>query len=442
MQLPTEQEVLAAVEASPAFDRLRRFTFWVGDGRRLTGTGRLTRADAAELIPLLDTGDVLDPVIGQRRFRTSTTAELPGVSLVFDWALLLGLVRIVKGRLVPVKKNAALLRRPVDLWQEAFRSVPRLREPFLDVLYEDVRLYMTFQALPAGLLLVAYAATEPVPVIDLGALATEVGAGWGGQDGYDDAEEPTELARATQTGFLVDGLLRLFAELGVLEFVRDGGPPAAKRAVRLTPLGRWAVNTLLRDYGYHAPVAGEPAPEGVAELLPVVADCDEETAAKEFAAWLDRRGAAAGAAELARYIGAADDPCDRILAVDLLCRIERATAEPELRALLDDDRSRGFALLTLGTQGWGPGVISRDDVVAATADTLGFSLHTSGPDEVVRQLRKIGDPDEQAALLRDLGKVRRPIVAELLEALAGTHPDPGIAKAARKSLYKHNSPVG
>jgi hypothetical protein len=63
-------------------------------------------------VALLETGDVIDPKIGDRVFKTKSSEELRGLEQVVEWAKAAGLVRVVKGRLVPVKKSAALLDRP------------------------------------------------------------------------------------------------------------------------------------------------------------------------------------------------------------------------------------------------------------------------------------------------------------------------------------------
>ena len=48
--------------------RVTTLTRWVGTGRKLTQTGRLTMADARDMVSLLDTGDGIDPVIGGKTF--------------------------------------------------------------------------------------------------------------------------------------------------------------------------------------------------------------------------------------------------------------------------------------------------------------------------------------------------------------------------------------
>ena len=126
MRTPSDEWLAAtAAEAEPV-RWLRAFTGWVGAGRKLTQTGRITLADARELVVLLDTKDEIDPKIGDRVFRTRSSEELPGVTTVVEWAKASGLVRVTGGRLVPVKKHADLLARPLELWARMFEVFPRL----------------------------------------------------------------------------------------------------------------------------------------------------------------------------------------------------------------------------------------------------------------------------------------------------------------------------
>jgi hypothetical protein len=83
-------------------------------------------ADARHLVGLLETGDEIDPVIGTRMFRTRSSAELPRLAIVVAWAKAVGLLRVVHGRLVPVKKNQRLPDRPVDLWTAMLTAFDQL----------------------------------------------------------------------------------------------------------------------------------------------------------------------------------------------------------------------------------------------------------------------------------------------------------------------------
>jgi hypothetical protein len=58
----------------------------VGTGRKLTQTGQLTMADARHLVGLLDVGDEIDPVVGERVFRSRSSADLPGPARLLGYA--------------------------------------------------------------------------------------------------------------------------------------------------------------------------------------------------------------------------------------------------------------------------------------------------------------------------------------------------------------------
>ena len=57
----TPADPAAIASAAPAVRQVREFVDWVGEGRALTQTGRIRRADALALVDLLDTGDTVDP---------------------------------------------------------------------------------------------------------------------------------------------------------------------------------------------------------------------------------------------------------------------------------------------------------------------------------------------------------------------------------------------
>src|SRR6266508_2295448 len=126
MRTPSEESLAAAAAEAEPLRRLQAFTRWVGAGRKLTQTGRITLADARELVGLLGTGDVIDPKIGDRVFRTTSSEELRGITTVAEWAKASGLARVTSGRRVGVKMYAALLAPPLQLSARIFEAFPRL----------------------------------------------------------------------------------------------------------------------------------------------------------------------------------------------------------------------------------------------------------------------------------------------------------------------------
>ena len=79
MRTPSEESLAAIAAVAEPLRRLQAFTGWVGAGRKLTQTGRITLADARELVGLVGTKDQIDPKIGDRVFRT-TSSEPPCAS--------------------------------------------------------------------------------------------------------------------------------------------------------------------------------------------------------------------------------------------------------------------------------------------------------------------------------------------------------------------------
>ena len=122
MAIPPPDDGYGDAAVSPWTIRVVAFTRWVGPGRRVTQTCRLTLAQARELVPALGTGDVIDPVVHGRVHRTTSSEELPELNTTCAWAKAARLVRATGGKLVAVRKNAVLLERPVPLWERMFTT--------------------------------------------------------------------------------------------------------------------------------------------------------------------------------------------------------------------------------------------------------------------------------------------------------------------------------
>ena len=109
----------AAAQKARLTGQVRSFLDWLGEGRKLTQTGRIGMADARYLVELLGTGDVIDPEIGGRVFKTRSSEELAYLTMIVEWAKAARLIRVTGTRLVPVKKNAALAGNPLDLVRQS-----------------------------------------------------------------------------------------------------------------------------------------------------------------------------------------------------------------------------------------------------------------------------------------------------------------------------------
>src|SRR5579863_4132490 len=115
-----------AAEKAELTGQIRSFMAWLGEGRKLTQTGRIGLADARYLVELLGTGDRIDPEIGGRVFKTKSSEELAHLTRVVEWAKAARVVRVTGTKLVPVKKNAALADRPLDLVLAMLAVYPKL----------------------------------------------------------------------------------------------------------------------------------------------------------------------------------------------------------------------------------------------------------------------------------------------------------------------------
>ncbi len=116
----------AAAEKSPLTRQIRSLLAWLGEGRKLTQSGRIRLADARYLVEFLGTGDQIDPKIGDRVFKTKSSEELTQLTGIVEWAKATRLVRVTGTNLVPVKKNAALADRPLDLVLAMLAAYPKL----------------------------------------------------------------------------------------------------------------------------------------------------------------------------------------------------------------------------------------------------------------------------------------------------------------------------
>ncbi len=199
-----------------ALRQLRELTHWVGEGRTLTQTGRIRLADARELVALLGTRDELDPMDG--RFRTTSSADLPELTLLVEWAKACGLVRVARGRLLAVKRHAALLDDPPRLWDRMFDAFGRLGPALCPDGWAQSFLRDEFEHTISGVLLVAYRRGPGFAISEACALAWELATLRYVLDAATELQLKT--ARATNDRD-VRRALAMLAELGAVRLAGD-----------------------------------------------------------------------------------------------------------------------------------------------------------------------------------------------------------------------------
>src|SRR6266705_2003450 len=219
----------AAAEHAVLTGQVRSLVAWVGSGRKLTQTGRIGLADARHLVEVLGTGDTIDPKIGDRVFKSKSSEELAHLTRIVEWAKAARLVRVSGTRLVPVKKNATLPGRPLDLVMATLEAYPKLgRSLFPRGAYRQSLVGDQFRDVSAALVTTMLAPAGPCPLSLLRASASDMIAGRYVLDGL--SEQQLNFLRRTVNTAVVAAL----AALGVatLDEARD--------TAELTALGRFA----------------------------------------------------------------------------------------------------------------------------------------------------------------------------------------------------------
>ncbi|MFJ9540847.1 hypothetical protein ACIRPX_26745 [Streptomyces sp. NPDC101225] len=337
--LPPDGELRRRAEASAIPAQLRGLAEWAGrDGRAVTAAGRLRMADARELVDVLDTGDKADGV--------RSSADLPRLGLLMEWAKKARLVRVAKGRLYAVAKARPVLADPLQLWQRAFDACFQLRQALIGPRsgwHVESMLFDVYEDILEDVLNTLYSLPYPMP---WPRLRDSVHLAYRGRfqlDGGSDLRHRMWFEHADRD---LRTVLDLLDDLGAIERacgmaapvfldvdLSDTGPelppdmppelaellgvagtatdPAARERadarreeltagpvelIRLTELGTRAVRQRLLAAGRDAPLVGELAQAPAAGLLGVLAeDYDPDAARTELAGWITARGEREGA---------------------------------------------------------------------------------------------------------------------------------------------------
>jgi hypothetical protein len=240
-------------------------------------------------------------------------------------------------------------------------------------------------------------------------------------------DEAAALSRALET----------LADLGVVELGTEEG--AGGLTVTLSPLGIWGVHRRLRGQGWHVPVLGRAGRGGAVGLLMTLASCDAEDGEAEIGTWLGGRSARQAARELVRA-AANGSPGLRGAAFAVLDRIGTA-AIAEVRAALTDPLLRAHAAVWLHEHDE-EAELRPEDRTWLLVDLGAGLLEEADPRDVVAELLPEVTARAQADIVAGLWRVDHPGVVDLLTALSEHHPDPGVARAARKAAFKARSPGG
>ncbi len=233
----------------------------------------------------------------------------------------------------------------------------------------------------------------------------------------------------------LSAVLETLADLGVVELGTEEA--AGGLTVALSPLGVWGVHRRLRAQGWHVPVLGGAGRSGAAALLVTLASCDAEDGEAEISSWLARRTPAQAAAELVQAAGTGS-PGLRGAAFAVLDRIG-GPAIDAVRAVLTEPVLRAHASVWLHEHGE-PAELRPEDRTWLLVDLGAGLLEEADPADVVAELLPDVPAEAQAEIVAGLWRVSHPGVTDLLTALSEHHPDPAVARAARKAAFKARSP--
>ena len=282
------------------------------------------------------------------------------------------------------------------------------------------------------------AATPPPDAASAGAPSTGAPSTGAPNTAVPGTDAPSTGAAGPDQAAVLSWALEALADLGVVELGTDEDEQAGGLTVALSPLGVWGVHRRLRAQGWHVPVLGNRGRDGAPGLLAALASCDAEDGESEIAAWLGARTPSQAAAEL---IAAArgGSPGLRGAAFAVLDRIG-ADAVPAIRAALAEPVLRAHAAVWLHEHGEAA-ELGPEDRTWLLVDLGAGLLEEADPRDVVAELLPELPPETQAEIVAGLWEVSHPAVTDLLTALSNHHPEPSVARAARKAAFKARSPV-
>lgn len=451
VRLPPETDRRASASAAPVLDRFERLRGFFGTkGRKLTQKGNVTLADARALVEMLETGDVMDPVIGDRQFRTTSSAELPGLHLYVEWAIAAGAIRRHSGRLVSVaawerrtKDPSAALERAVDglvkvgplgsrrgghyfgdLADLLDDGIGRLLAEVLDARQEagsaDIdelgRVMLgVIRSLVGGLNPLAASCIEPWvrDQLDVLALAGVVDV----------------------TGVRVEDR---DPELGVvLDKVRTGG------TATLTPAGVHVAARLASDLGIAVTTRPDPSTATAVDIADLLGQVGREEWLSDARAWTAGRSDKEAADELVPAIATMERPAALVLAgLDTVATLFGDAATPAVRGLLKGQHDGLAVLWLLQQEALDPASVDSFRILSGSVDLFTAMLDIGGPDELTKAFSQNQDTEQQVSMLDRLWRTDHPRAGELLEALGQHHPEKQVAKAARKAAFRHRSRAG
>lgn len=422
------------------FETVRDF---VGEGRKLTAKGNLTRADAVTLGGLL-ADPALDLHEGTGRSIRSAD-ELAHTQLALRWARAAGALRVTGAkmaatatwaRLTPSARvhraATALLRKgPLTLWHGDWQWAPHALHQVLE------------EGLP-HIVALLWAVPEPVEyeaVLEAAVQACETMLSWG--------PASTEDFRESMCRHGLDEVFELLGRTGVAERAgTETVPVPAWRGTRdeqrggtvaLTPLGRAVLGGYLAEQGFTVPEPAVTAGQPLTELLARIGEWSADRIRVEFDHWVAAHSPAQAAAALGEALRDGYPSAEWPMAIlDLAGRLPRAEEEMAVRAVLATP-ARGHAIAWLVERALPDVPDDPEAMITAGIEMLALAA-SAGDDDKFEEL--IVGLDDPAALIADCQQAPGGAGLQVLRAIGRAHPDPEVARAARLAAMRRASVPG
>lgn len=447
IELPSEEVARSSAALSPLLEQIKALVAFIGEGRKVTQTGALTLADARTLVTVLGTDDRIDATHGGKVFKTRSAADLPTLSFIVRVATGARFVRVVKGKLTSTKAGKTLGRHPLA-------DLGRLIAGIDDVGVVSARLASNrwvwgsmapyFDDMFVDLCIALLSADSGV------AFTSAVAAAFEQFQAEIDVDNPywTEDFRRGLVEHEIRSAIQTLESAGTVTWtdMTDAGTRTKRTdgTVATTAAGQWALSHYLTEHHGVPFAAAQPVRFSGLTFDALIGACEQDTdltsrgVLREIAAWVVRRGDEA-LGELIDTVRSTDDPAIRQMTLATLGEHFGDRAEPAVRELLDDARLRASALVWLVNHGAEATESLVDPDTGVFSEILSLVFVTGGPTAMLELFERVGQHDEQIAVINRLWRVTTPTAGPVLATLGRLHPVRAVAKAARKAAMQHVS---
>jgi hypothetical protein len=430
-------EAAAAAAALPA--KLVALRDYLGaDGKQLTDRGNLKLADGRALIELLDTGDEMDLQIGDKTWRTGSTANLRRLNFILDIAKEAGAVRVHQRRLVPVKAWAA---RPAVARAEAlFAAIVDVgplgsRSSGRTMYFEDLH-----ELLDDGIVhwlapLLANDTAE-LPFVSFlewaqSVVSRQMAPYWSDETDMLDEFTHEDMGR----------IFEVLEEAGVVQWTdreevpqRFGPSYWTGGTVTLTALGRHVLPDHLAGAGYVLRRVDDVVDGDGAALIDAMLSVADTQHDALVTSWQADREPAERVQMLTEAIVATSSAASRLMGFTALHMFDIEVTEPLVRQLLDTPVAGHAALWLIARERADATTLGSFVDVAVLVDVLAGDV--DDPEKLCSFFACMSEP---LRLLEDMWRNPAPETLLVLDSLGSHLSDRALAKAARRAAVRHRS---